>query len=123
MANYPANIKKLLQTWSTEAYRREVERELGNLEKDISAWKRGRISSEELSHRIHEWDVGPSKALVKQYDYGQLDANVAYAVVVGILQARELPDDLLEALVSPLENYRKMKSEGRMADRKGKWWK
>ena len=122
MAGYPSNIKKLLQTWSAEAYRRELEREVRQLEKEISAWQRGRISSEELSHRVHEWDVGPSKALVKQYDYGQLDANVAYALVIGILKTRELPEELLEAIAGPLENYRRLKSEGRLADRKGKWW-
>ena len=86
MANYPANIKKLLRTWSTEAYHREMERELGKLEKDIAAWKRGRISSEEISHRVHVWDTGPSKALSKQYDYGALDSVVAFAIVAGILK-------------------------------------
>lgn len=123
MANYPSHIKKMLTTWSTEAYRRELDRELGRLQKEIDAWKRGRVSSEELSHRIHEWDRGPSKALSKQYDYGQPDANVAYAIVIGILKEQEVPDALLEALASPLEMYRSMQEKGKLADRKGEWWK
>jgi hypothetical protein len=121
--NYSSHIKKMLRTWATEAYRRELERELNNLEKDLSAWKSGRISSEELRHRIHAWDTGPSRALGKQYDYGQLDANVAYAVVIGILKEHELSDELLAALEPSLEIYRKMKADRRLADRKGEWWK
>lgn len=122
MAQYSSHIKKMLRTWSTEAYRREMERELGRLQKDIDAWQRGRISSEEVSHRIHDWDTGPSKALSKQYDYGQLDATVAYAIVIGILKAREIPDELMDAIESPLEMYRSMKAKGKLADRKGEWW-
>jgi hypothetical protein len=120
--NYPSHVKKMLQTWSTEAYRREMERELARLEQDIDAWKRDRISSEELSHRVHAWDAGPSKALSKQYDYGHPDTNVAFAVVAGILKEKELPAEMLEAIAAPLEMYRAMKSTGRLASRKGKWW-
>ena len=120
--NYPSHIKKQLQEWATEAYKRELEREIKRLEKDIAAWKNGRISSEELNHRIQEWNAGPSKALRKQYDYGQVDANVAFAVVAGILKTRELPDDMLEAIESSLDAYRKMNDEGKLSDRKGKWW-
>ena len=122
MANYPSHIKKMLRTWSTEAYRRELDRELRGLQKDIDAWKRDRISSEELSHRVHDWDTGPSRALSKQYDYGQPDANVAYAIVIGILKEKEIPDDLLEAIGSSLDMYRAMKEKDKLADRKGKWW-
>ena len=122
MAEYTSEIKKQLREWSTEAYRREMERELKALEKEISMWRRGRISSEELSHRIHAFDSGPRKALSKQYDYGQTDANVAFAVIAGILKTRELPDELLEAIESTLDAYRKMKEKGKLSEREGQWW-
>ena len=120
---YPSHIKKQLQDWATTAYRRELARELQALQKDIDLWQRERISSEELTHRIHAWDTGPSQALVKQYDYGQPEANVAFAVVAGILKEKDLPDELLDALTSQLEMYRELQAKGKLQARKGTWWR
>jgi hypothetical protein len=120
--NYPSHIEKQLQEWSSEAYRRELKREIKRLERDIAAWKGDRISSEELRHRIHSWDSGPSRVLSQQYDYGPVDANVAFAVVVGILEQRELPEELLQAIEPVLKTYQDMKEKGKLSDRSSKWW-
>ena len=119
---YPKHIKKQLQEWSSEAYRRELAREIKRLDKVIAAWKSGNISNEELSYRVHTWDTGPAKALRQHYDYSPVDRNVAFAVVAGILQEHELPDELLAVIELPLHFYRDMKAMGDLNTREGEWW-
>ena len=89
----------------TEAYERELHRELTKLDESLAEWRRGAISSGELSHRIHEWETGPSWALFEHYNRGPQDLSVAYAVVVGILDEEEVPEELLEAISGAIEFF------------------
>ena len=58
MQDYPKHIKKLLAELATEAYERELHRELAQLDQSFAEWRNGHISSGELSHRIHQYDIG-----------------------------------------------------------------
>lgn len=115
-------IKRLIGTWMTEAYERELHRELGKLEESMAAWRRGDISSGEMSRRIHEWDTGPSRALYKQYNADHKDMSVAYAIVVGILDEEEVPVELLEAISGAVALFRSMKERDELRGREGRWW-
>src|SRR5512136_99908 len=68
MNNYSKNIKRLLREYMTEAYERELHRELTKLDQSFAQWRAGAISSGELSHRIHQYETGPSRELYKQYN-------------------------------------------------------
>ncbi len=47
----------------------------------MAAWRRGDISSGEMSQRIHEWETGPSRALFKQYNQGPKDIELLTAKI------------------------------------------
>jgi hypothetical protein len=109
MRDYPKSIKKLIRHFLVEAYEIELHRELAKLDQSFSEWRNGGISSGELSHRIHQYEIGPSRELYKQYNRGEADQNVAYAIVAGILDPTQIPAELLEALERPLSFYQSLK--------------
>lgn len=121
MAKYSKRIKRLIREWAAEAYERELRRELTRLQESMAEWQRGEISSWEMSDRIHEWEVGPSRALFKHYSESG-DLSVAYAIVVGVLDQEELPAELLEAISGSLEFFRSLRESGRLREREGRWW-
>ena len=114
--DYPKPIKKLIRHYMIEAYERELHRELTKLDQSFTEWRQDKISSGELSYRVHQYDTGPSRELFKQYNDGQNDASVAYAIVAGILKQEEIPAELLEALENWLALYQGWKEEGRLAE-------
>ena len=115
MKDYPKRIKKLLREYLIEAYERELHRELTVLEGSFEEWRQGKISSGELSYRIHQYEVGPSRELYKKYNEDSLaEMMVAYAIVASILRRDEIPPELLEALERPLSFYESLEAEGRL---------
>lgn len=122
MREYPKRIKRLIREWMTEAYERELHRELSQLDESFAEWRSGAINSGELSHRIHEWETGPSRALFKHYNRGPQDMSVAYAIVVGILDEDEVPGEIREAISGALAFCRSLQERDELRDREGHWW-
>jgi hypothetical protein len=114
MKDYPKKIKKLIREYMAEAYERELHRELTKLAVSFSQWQNGEIGSGEFSHRIHQYEVGPSKELYKKYNYGEADINVVYAIVAGILNRDEVPVELLESLAGPLSSFEGWEARGEL---------
>ena len=123
MREYSKRTKWLRREWMTEAYERELHRELTKLDESFAEWRRGAISSGELSHRIHQWETGPSRALFKHYNRGSQDVSVAYAIVVGILNEEEVPEELLEAIGGAIEFFRSLQESDELRTREGTWWR
>ncbi len=109
MSDYPKSIKRLLRQWMTEAYERELHRELTRLDQSFSEWRAGKISSGELSYRVHQYEAGASREMFKHYNNSPHGMSVAYAVVAGILKREELPAELLEAIERELSFFQEMK--------------
>ena len=99
-----------------QAYERELHRELVKLDLSFAEWRDGKISSGELSYRVHQYETGPSRDLYKKYNYSYHDTNVAYAIVTGILKRDEIPAELLEAISSLLAFYQSLKEEGELKE-------
>jgi hypothetical protein len=99
----------------TEAYERELHRELTVLDESFAEWQ--------LSHRIHKWERGPSRALFKHYNHDPQDTPVAYAIVLGIMDEEEVPEGLLEAISGPLEFFRSLQERDELRGREGTWWR
>ena len=112
MQSYSKNIERLLREFMVEAYERELHRELSKLDQDFAEWRDGKLSSGELSFRVHQYETGPSRELYKKYNDSYHDANVAYAIATDILKRDEIPSELLEALSSLLAFYQSLKEEG-----------
>ncbi len=122
MKEYPKRIKRLLREWMTEAYERELHRELKKLEKDFESWRSGEICNGEMSSRIHEYEIGPSQALFKHCNYSPNDITVAYAIVSGILNEEDVPAEMVEAIRVDINYCRSLKEENNLASREGRWW-
>jgi hypothetical protein len=99
-----------------QAYERELHRELVKLDLGFAEWRDGKISSGELSYRVHQYETGPSRDLYKKYNYSYHDTNVAYAIVTDILKRDEIPAELLEAISSLLAFYQSLKEEGELKE-------
>ena len=59
MLDYPKHIKRSLRQLMAEAHERELQRELAKLDRSFAEWREGRITSGELSYRVHQYDTGP----------------------------------------------------------------
>jgi len=115
MTEYPKRIKRLLRETATAAHERELHRELTKLDQPFTEWRSGALSSAELSHRVHQYETGPSRELFNRYNSGQANLNVAYAIVTGILE-NQVPPELLEALSAPLDFFRSLKERGELRE-------
>lgn len=114
MNDYPKSIKRLLREYAAKAYEKELSRELAQLDDSFVEWRDGKINSGELSYRIHQYETGVSRELFKKYNEGKNDFNVAYAVVTGILDRKDVPGELLEAIDKHLRFYESMKDDGEL---------
>jgi hypothetical protein len=116
VSEYPKHIKRLLREYNTAAHEQELHRELGKLDQSFAEWRSGALSSGELSHRVHQFETGPSRELFNRYNSGQADLNVAYAIVTGILDGSQMPPELIEALSAPLDFFRSLKERGELRE-------
>ena len=116
MRDYPKNIKRQLREHAGEAYEQELRRELAQLEASFGEWRAGAITSGELTDRIHRYETGPARELFKQYNQGDPDMNVAYAIVRGILNHDEIAPEVLEAIERPLNFCRSLQERGELKE-------
>jgi hypothetical protein len=61
MRDIPKQIKRLLREQAMLAHEEELRRALLPIAAAFEEWKKGEISSGELSIRIHEFHQGPSR--------------------------------------------------------------
>ena len=116
MSDYPKPIKRLLRQYLTLAYERELHRELAKLDQSFAEWREGKINNGELSHRVHQYEMGPSRDLFKRYNGDLPDMMVAYALVAGILKQEEVPAELLEAIARTLSFYQSLKERNELKE-------
>lgn len=107
---YSKAQRRALRELAGLAHRRELERELAELEAHFKAWREGQIGPFALNDRIHEFHNGPSRDLWKTYVMLHAEMVVPTAVVRGVLQENELPADLLESM-RPILDYRRTQRE------------
>lgn len=111
MRDYPKPIKQKLRQYVTEAYENELQREMTKLEHSFAEWHSGKISSGELSQRIHIYDTGRSRKLFDRYNHGDADINVAYAIVTGVLEKKKIAPEVLAAIANALQLYQSLKDK------------
>ena len=116
MVDYPKTIKRLLRRFASEAYERELHRELTRLDLSFTEWRNGTIRSGELNELILGYERGPSRQLFKRYNDNPGDTAVAYAIVTGILKREEIPSELLAALHKYLDYYQSLKDQNELRE-------
>ena len=103
--NPPRRIKRLLREFAAKAHEEELRRALAPLANAFERWARREADSFELSDLVHEFHQGPSRDLFVRYTRSPHDATVAYAIATGIIDRREVPEELLGHLALALEFY------------------
>ncbi|MBI2837008.1 MAG: hypothetical protein HYX75_01730 [Acidobacteria bacterium] len=94
----------MLRTLSAKAYDCELHRELEKLDADFGSWREGRMSSLELTERIHTFHQGPARELYLQYTRDSFPTVVvALAINHGLLSREEVPAELHDVLENALE--------------------
>jgi hypothetical protein len=116
VTDYSKRIKRLLREYSMMAHERELHRELTRLDASFAEWREGSIGSGDLDHHIHKYKTGPARELWKRYNRGQVELNVAYAIVTGILDGDKMPSDLLEAIARPMAFYHGLKERDELRE-------
>ena len=106
MREFTKSEKRKLRSLAQEAYSRELDAALRDLDSGFSDWRQKHINSFQLSDLIHEFHQGPSRALFS--DYTRLDPGmlVARALARGILEEHEVPEALLKELTSLVAYFR-----------------
>jgi hypothetical protein len=107
----PKRINRLLREFAAKAHEEELRRALTPLANAFERWARREIDSFELSDLVHDFHQGPSRDLFVRYTRSPHDATVAYAIVTGLINRQEVPEDLLEHLAPTLEFYARAPSE------------
>ena len=108
MRDFPKPMKKIIRHYLSIAYERELRRELTKLDKCFETWRKGNITSFDLSDNVLRYCRGPGRKLAKQNNDSPEDMQVAYAIATGILSEDEVPPELLKALSRQLSFYREM---------------
>jgi hypothetical protein len=107
MNKHPKHIKKKILELRCEAHERELARELTQLAAKFDEWKAGQIGAGDLDLLIHQHHDGPSRELFKFYNGGDDGFKVAYAVVEGILNENEIPEDVWPHIESHVQFLRR----------------
>src|SRR4030095_9796590 len=112
MTEIPKRLKRLLRTWAGEAHEEELRRALVPLAEAFDRWKRGEIARSELSNLIHKLHQGPPRELFVKYNTNHLEAPVAHAIVIGVLDKNKIPPELLEQLAAWIKFYEDREAAG-----------
>jgi hypothetical protein len=114
MNDYSKKIRRLLREFAAKSYEEELSRQLARLDESFAEWRDGKINSGELRDRIHQYETGASRELFNKYNQGRDDFNVAYAIVTGILDREDVPEELIQEIDKHLSFYQSMKDDGEL---------
>jgi hypothetical protein len=101
----PRPIKRQLRELAGVAHERELAKALDGLARAFGRWRAGELNSFQLNDAIHEFHNGRSRELWVRYATAHSEPSVAYAIVAGVLEKREVPAELLEHLQSLIKFY------------------
>ena len=99
-------IRKQMRELVGKAHDRELNLYLSELEKRFNEWREGKISPGELSHFIHEFHDGSSRAVYKTYTMLKRDQLVARAIGIGLLSEDEVSSEIKEMLTGAIAYFR-----------------
>jgi hypothetical protein len=66
-------------------------------------WRFGQLGSGEPTELIHGFHQGPARDLFKRYNSGSPEYAVAQAIVVGVLDRRAVPTEVLDHCQGDIE--------------------
>jgi hypothetical protein len=107
MREHANHIKKVVWHYAALAHEEELRGALEALAAKFDQCGQGPLSSGGLSEALDELHQGPSRAFFKWYNEpSPLDMAVAQAIVIGVLDERQIESGLLDHLASVIQFYR-----------------
>ena len=106
--DYSKHMKKKLRELAAVAYDRELGRHLEELRLCFVDWSEHKISSHDLSDRIHLYHDGTSRDLYSLNQQFKPDFLVARAIALGVLTDDEVPSDVREVLSTRIETLKSL---------------
>ena len=98
--------KKRLRHLAEIAYERELSQASDALLAEFNRWKKKQIDVFELNEKIHEFHNGISRTLYERYVGMDPRFGVGRAIKVGVLNRREVEDDLFSLIEEMVEILR-----------------
>ena len=96
---------RALRALAAAAHEEELRRALVPLQAAFDRWKRGELSSAELSDAIHQFHQGPAREVFDRYNSGVLEAAVAQAIVSGFIDRSGVAPEVLSHLARAIAFY------------------
>jgi len=110
MREYPKSVMKLIRRYARQAHEEELRRALEPLAQKFDEWRARSVGSGALTEIIHRFHSGPSRELFTFYNGPSLlDLAVARAIVVGILDEKEIDKAVLSHLEPAMQLYQERK--------------
>jgi hypothetical protein len=105
METFTKSEMRALRRLAEIAWDRGLSKALDQLHHTFAEWKRGAMTSFELSYRIHEFHDGDARDLYKAYTGPHPSQTVAHALANHHIDASEIPDDLLAKLTPAVDFF------------------
>ena len=74
-------------------------------------WEQGELGSGEMSELIHLFHQGPARRLYLRYNTAPLEATVAYAIAMGVLDREAVPAEVLDHVTGMIQFYESERAE------------
>jgi len=95
---YTKAIAKKMRELASQAYERELRRELEKLAEQFKSWQDEQIDTWDLENAVHKFHNGPARELYKRYT-GLSPAEVLpYALFRKLITYEELPPEIDEEM-------------------------
>jgi len=111
MADIPKRVKRLLRECAAAAHEEELRRALLPIADAFKRWEQGELGSGDLSDLIHRFHQGPARDLYLRYNTAPLEATVAYAIAMGVLDRGTIPADVLNHVARRISFYESERAE------------
>jgi hypothetical protein len=105
VAEYSKKERAELRRLASEAYERELGSHLAELDKSFSEWRDRKLSSSELSERIHQFHQHTARDIWSTYQAPHDSMLVARAIAMRILSEEEVPATLREKLSDVVASF------------------
>ena len=106
MKQYDAHVSFLLRQYAVQAFEREIAPALNDLSASFDRFANKDLTTSELVHRIHRFEVGISASLTAKYNGPNADFIVASAIVEGVLAESDVEADVLKQIIDIIDFIR-----------------
>ena len=108
----PKAIRRAPREAAECAYEAELHRALVEIAAAFDEWREKRLTSGDLTDRIHRFHDGPARDLWKKYNYAPIETVVAHAIVTNVVDRAAVSPDLLAYLQRAIRFYEETDDRG-----------